>query len=327
MRSTIRLNIEELDRPIEATIQQPKSILTPQEMYNAFRKKHRMLDFIPQNNIDYLIRHHFGENSSILYSYSDSEKIMKIKVENFLRGNVVNWHRNREPDKLRIPAISQHIYQSKKIFRTQIYLNYNFKTDQFEIIDGLHRYLSLNLLFALHSGQESIAEETNWYNSNEDLNWFYNSDLIVHCTFHSIERELEEIRENINCSQPMPMVLQNDRTASDLEKISIINNIATEWQNKYKRNFADSDNDTYLRTIASTNRNKFIKLLASAYDKHSIDVNKINILRQLLNHANEYAKERVLSGIIKCNDKIKQRCQESGCYLFILKNSLLEDII
>jgi hypothetical protein len=317
MQSSIRLNTN--DNTSLKTQEQQQSL----EQYKLFRRLHSRSNFVPEDFINYVIDYHFGEKSQVLYSYKNNEKLIKINIHDLLKVNIVNWFRNREPDLVRIPAISRYIFETRKIFKTIIYLNYNFKNDRFEIIDGLHRILSLELLNKLNLRINNITEETNWF-LYEDMNWFYNNEIILHCCFHSNEEDLEEIRNTINFSQPM---LIQDSGPEDLVKKNIINEIANEWQTRYKKNFSDSCNETYMKSNATTNRTKFIELLSFVYDKYNIDVNRILVLKQLLNEANNKVKEKVLSGEIKSNNKSKQRCCETGCYLFNLKNGQIEDII
>lgn len=314
MQSVIRLEISN-----NTPTQQPNV----SEQYQSFRRSHIRSNFVPENFIDYIIEHHFGESSHTLYSYQNSEKLIKIKVINLLSAPIQNWYRNREPDTVRIPTISRYIYESRKLFRSPIYLNYNFKKDKFEIIDGLHRLLSLELLKKLNDRTIQISEDTLWF-ANGNMDWLYNSELIIHCCFHSTEEDLEEIRNTINYSQPM---LIQDSGPEDLVKKNIINEIANEWQTRYRKNFSDSSNESYMKSNATTNRTKFIELLSFTYDKYNIDVNRVLLLKQILNEANNKIKEKVLSGQLKSNEKSKQRCQETGCYLFHLKNGQIEDII
>ena len=111
------------------------------------------------------------------------------------------------------------------------------------------------------------------------------------------------------------------------EKYQVINQIADNYQLRYKKNFSESDNEIYLKTNGMTNRNKFIELLSILYDKYTINVNRIGILQNHLNVANNKIYIGINELRIKCNDKTKKRCDETGCYLFVYKNNVLENII
>jgi hypothetical protein len=111
------------------------------------------------------------------------------------------------------------------------------------------------------------------------------------------------------------------------EKYQIINKMADEYQIRYKKNFSDSNDDSYLKSNGMTNRNKFIKLLSNLYNKYNIDINRVGILHQHLQTANENIHNKLISGNLKCSQKSKKRCDESGCYLFMYKNDVLEEFI
>lgn len=319
MQSIIRLNIAEqvtqTSPQMQTQTQQTQTRPVANE-YKLFRQRYRQSNFVPEDKINYIIQHHFGVNSGVIYEYSTSDKLLKIKVSDLLSAPIFNWGRNREPDPLRIPKIAKDIFEKRQMFKTLMYLNYNFKTDKFEIIDGLHRYLALNLLKSLNLNSGCTIQETEWYLATIDMNWLYNSELIIYCSFHSTEDDLKDLRENINCSQPMEMVLREDNSSEDLVRINIINTIADEWQKKYRRSFSSGADEGYMKTYGLTNRMKFLVMVSNIYDTYNININHIGLLKQILNDANQRARDLALSGQIRCSEKTKQRCQETGCYLF-----------
>jgi len=126
-----------------------------------------------------------------------------------------------------------------------------------------------------------------------------------------------EIFKTLNKSQSVPELYIKDNA---LEKRQIIEQIANEWQIKYKRHFSSSSNPI----LGNTNRNKFIDLLDKIYDKYKIDSTKINLFKNKLEHANTQISFDIPS---KASVDIRLKCKESGCYLFLFKNDKLEEYI
>jgi|LakMenEpi03Aug12_release.lakeMendotaPanAssembly.Ray.scaffolds.fasta_scaffold18244_5 hypothetical protein len=302
--------------------------------YDEFRNAHRRCDYIPSNKINLAFSHNFP-NSSIICDVNEDIKMCNVKISSLLNADIINWQFNREPDVVRIPKISRYIYESRTRLQTIFYLNYNFKCDKFEIIDGTHRYCALKMLKSLHDEGGIIIEEllrnddghhvAHWFNCEENIDWLLNSYVIVQINFKSTKNELIILRNDINHSQPMPVEIQE--ILQDVEKNGIINQIANEYIHRYKKSFADSNNETYLRSNRRTNRDNFVVLLSKIYDKYNININRVGTLQQKLKDANDKIRNKLLENNIKCNETIKTRCRDNGCYLFLYKNCELEELI
>lgn len=304
--------------------------------YISFRNIYKLNDYVPTRFIKNIISHHFPTDASVMHEYTDTTKLLKIKICDLFPNKIENWKQNREPDYVRIPAIAKNIYQTKtNPIKTMFYMNYNLKTDKFELIDGCHRFKALEMLLSLNENQGRITDpklknENNddiaeWF-TNHDIDWLLNEYVIIYICFSSSMNDLEMLRENINLSQPM-------RYNAYGEKYQVINQIADNYQLKYKKNFSESDNETYLKSNGMTNRNKFIELLNTVYDKYICELenvaihNRYGIIQQYLIVANENIYYDIIETRIKCNEKTRKRCDETGCYLFVCKNNVLENII
>jgi hypothetical protein len=191
------------------------------------------------------------------------------------------------------------------------------------------------MLKSLHDEGGIIIEEllrnddghhvAHWFNCEENIDWLLNSYVIVQINFKSTKNELIILRNDINHSQPMPVEIQE--ILQDVEKNGIINQIANEYIHRYKKSFADSNNETYLRSNRRTNRDNFVVLLSKIYDKYNININRVGTLQQKLKDANDKIRNKLLENNIKCNETIKTRCRDNGCYLFLYKNCELEELI
>ena len=308
--------------------------LSIEEKYKQFKNTYKRNDYIPINYIDLVISHHFP-NSSMIHNINEGIKLCNIKILDLLNAHIINWECNREPDKIRIPEIARYIYESKTRIQTMFYLNYNFKQDRFEIIDGTHRYNALKMIKTLNDENGIIIDErlrgengenvTTWFNPSEDIDWLLNINVIVQINFTSTKNELIILRNDINNSQPMPIEIRENY--QDVEKNGIVNRIVDEYSHRYKKCFGSSNGDTYLRNNRKTSRDKFVILLSKLYDKYNININRIGTLQQKLEIANDKIRIELLENKIKCNEAIKNRCRETGCYLFLYKDEDLLKII
>lgn len=301
--------------------------------YNEFRNAYKRHEYIPSDKINVAFSYNF-QHSSIICSANENIKICNIKLSSLLNAHVINWEYNRDPDVVRIPEIAKYIYESKARIQTMFYLNYNFKHDRFEIIDGIHRYCALKMLKSLYDEDGLIIDDrlrnengdniTSWFNPGENIDWLLNSEVIVQINFKSTYNELIILRDDINHSQPMPILV---RPSLDIEKNGIINRIADDYIHKYKKCFGTSSDETYLRNNRKTSRDKFIVLLSKMYDKYNINAERIGTLQQRLEIANDKIRSELLENKIKCNETIKNRCRETRCYLFLYKDCDLEELI
>lgn len=311
--------------------QQPQQ---PQQTYDEFRNIYRRDNYIPSTHIGIVFSHNFP-NSTIIHDINEDIKLCNVKILDLLNTHVINWEFNREPDEVRVPEIARHIYESRKQINTHFYLNYNFKYDRFEIIDGTHRYWALKMLKSLNDENGIIIDErlrnsdgenkTTWFNSTENIDWLLNSFVIIQINFKSTKNELIALRDDINHSQPMPIEIREN--LQDIEKNGIVNKIADEYINRYKQWFAKSNDDTYLRNNRKTNRDKFVVLISKIYDKYKININRVGTLQQRLEMANNKIRIELQENKIKCKQSIKNKCYETGCYLFLYRHDKLEEFI
>ena len=307
-----------------------------QDNYDEFRNANRRNDYVPINKIEYVFSHHFPY-SSMIHDINRDIKLCSIKISDLLNTHIINWQFNREPDVVRIPEIAKYIYESRTRIQTMFYINYNFKQDRFELIDGVHRYRALKMIKSLSEENGIIIDDrlrgedgetvATWFNPNESIDWLLNGYVIVQINFISTEDELITLRDDINNSQPMPIEIR--KNSQDIEKNGIVNKIADEYMSKYKKCFAKktSTTDKYLRDYRITNRDKFIILLSTLYDKYNINTERIGTLKNRLEIANNKIKIELQENKIKCKDEVKTRCRQSECYLFLYRDDELLEII
>jgi hypothetical protein len=305
--------------------QQTQQQQTQLQKYNEFRNTYKINDCIPVNHINTVILHHFPNDSNIIYDYNITTKLIKIKIIDILNANICNWEFNREPDIDRIPLIAQNIYETRLI-KTILCFNYEFKNDKFEIIDGSHRYEALKLLYSFKT---NINDRINWF-INEDIDWLLNEYILVQIYFESNIEQLIELRNNINHSKPMPV--EYEKLLNDREKNNIIKQIYIEYHNRYKKCFGNGK-DENMRNSKKMDRDRFYVILSKVYDKYNININRVGLLQNKLNIANQKIKDKLSNGeftrgLHKCNNKsILKRCEDTKCYLFLYDDDYLAEFI
>jgi hypothetical protein len=304
-------------------IEEPTPTLYPQ--YEKLRLSYKDNDNIPINMIYETIKYFFTEESKIIHYYSHTILLLNVKIGRLLEVPIVNWCQNREPDLIRIPDIASYIYNKRKPIDTIMYLSFNNKKQNFNVIDGIHRFSALKYIKEQNNRPLDLLD-TQEYGSNGDALWFYNTEIIVNIRFNACIGDLVDLRDSLNQSQPMPTVLLNDNNAEQQSRNIVLHSIADEWQKKYKKIFSSSNDSTYLQSIGSTNRNKFIELLGILYDKYNIDISRIQLLRNILEEANQKMEQLYTDKKIG-SLKAREKCKVTGCYLFLYKIDKLEDII
>ena len=283
--------------------------------YTVCREPYKHSEFIPTSLIHMTLSHHFPSAESLHY-FTDNHQICKIKIRDLLGTIVKNWDHNRPPDMSRCPDIARYMYNSKKQIDTMIYLTYTNNKECFEVLDGIHRLTALKIIHTENSRPLELLCPGE-FGSNNDADWLYNQYIIVNIRFNAHKGELIELFETLNKCQIVPDLYIKD---TNKEKRIIIDNIVTDWQEKYKIHFVSTANPI----CGNTNRNKFVELLDKVYYKYELDETGEPKLRQLLEEANNKIAEAIPS---KATITIRLKCKESGCFLFLLKNDKLEKLI
>jgi hypothetical protein len=273
--------------------------------------------FLPNNIINQILYYYFP-NHTVIHSYDITHIIIKVNILDFLNTQVTNCKYNRPPDLLRCREIAHYTCTNKnKPLDTMFYLCYDNEEKSLLVLDGIHRYTALKILqeeinkpLDLLTGNES---EFNIHLQNE---WFNNKDVLLNIRFNQTEEQQVDVFRTINKAQPVPFMYTRNTTE---EKRTIIEEIANEWSSKYPNHFSGSQNPN----IGNTNRDKFIDLLDKIYIKKRINDAKLDEFRNMLQEVNNVISLNIPK---KVPEKTRERCFRSGCYLFLHKNDVLEEM-
>jgi hypothetical protein len=189
---------------------------------------------------------------------------------------------------------------------TMLYLNFNNLEQTFDIIDGVHRYTALKLIKEQNSKQLDLICEGEFGN-NHDAKWLYESYIIVNIKFNSLEGDIIELFKSLNKSSPIPELYIRDVSKY---KRNVIEGVVKNFQFKYNSHFTASNKPTK----PNINRDRFIDLLEIVFDKYKISEENSLSLENILENFNTQIAFDIPT---KLPQNIKNKCLNSGCWLFI----------
>jgi hypothetical protein len=158
--------------------------------------------------------------------------------------------------------------------------------------------------------------------------FFYNKKsalkigVALNMRINATDGELIELFKNLNKTIPVPELYIRD---TNKDKKDIIENVVNKWNIKYKSHFSSKDKPNK----PNVNRDRFIDLLDSIYEKYQISEENKNVLEQKLDQLNNKILYELndLPKRKRLSPKILEKCNETGCYLFIYEiNTILERI-
>lgn len=250
----------------------------------------------------------------ILHKYTTNHILIKCKIIDFLNLKITNWEFNRPPDTIRANAIAKYVYTKKPELDWLFYAIYDNKEGCLNIIDGIHRYTALTIINK-ENHKEIDLLDLNIYGYNGNAKWLYETYILISLRFNTTIGEQIDLFQTLNKSNPVPDLYINN---NDESKRIIIEEIVNTWMVKFINHFSHNAKSN----IPNTNRDRFIELLDILYNKYKIDKTNINILYDKLYEMNEHIKKNIP---IKISQNAIEKCNKSGCYLFLYKNDILED--
>lgn len=232
-------------------------------------------------------------NFTIIHTYNNYHCIIKCTIADFLTAPVQNWKHNRPADSARCREIADTICRRRQCVDWMFYASV-LDTGTICILDGIHRYTALKL----------IAQS-----QTSNMDWLYDQYILISLRYKMSAGEEIDLFQQINNSNPVPSLYYNND--SEVKK-RIIQDLMTVWMSRYKTHFSTSTRPQ----APNTNRDKFVELLDSLYEKHRIcEANKEDLalaLEDLNRHLCENVPKRVSANALA-------KCRETGCYLFLIK--------
>lgn len=277
--------------------------------FDTLYAPYRGCEFVPPALVPIILSHHFP-SSVVLHDFASnhSHLLIKINMQEFLRGPCKKWAYNRPPDLARCPDIARGIFNAKKPVDSLFYISYNNLTKTFDILDGIHRYTALQIIKKENELPLNFLDASD-FGSHNDASWLWTSDVLINIRFNAPLGELIENFQKLNRSNPVPdlYILDNSQT-----KRTIIENITSEYYARYKSHFSSSPNPN----IPNINREQFIDMVDKLYEKYKITEETAHKLEELLEGLNGYIQNNLPR---KISEKALDKCKETGCYLFLYR--------
>jgi len=263
---------------------------------------YRESDYISAHHIPSLLQTAFP-SCVILHSYSVQHLIIKVSIMDLLHAPITNWQYNRPADITRSMDIARFIYHTKKPVDTMVYLSLNHKTKAFDVIDGIHRYTALKQI-------KEQTSEIDFITPNEfggDLKWLYDSYIVLNVRINATDGELIELFQSLNKSNPVPELYMRDVKK---DKKECIERVCQLWQSQYKLHFSPKNKPNR----PNINRDRFTDVLDAVYDNYHITDETKDRLEQLLDNMNNHISQNIPA---KLSKTIREKCELTGCWLFI----------
>ena len=247
----------------------------------------------------------------IIHTYNTSHFLCKCTISDFLESDLTNWEYNRPPDPIRCKEIAKYIYKTRSEMDGLFYIIFDTEKKSLKIIDGIHRFTALHIV-----RQENSNSGTHF---EGDASWFYKKYVLISLRCNPTMGETVDLFQSLNKSNPIPeLYMENHNMNRD--KREIIEEIVREWTSKYKSHFSAN----HKPHIPNINRDRFIEMVDHIYTKYQITRETKHLLIKRLNDANNHIRINIPK---KTSDAAFTKCGETGCFLFLLRKEILEELI
>jgi len=255
-------------------------------------------EYLRESDIPAQLRRAFPSHT-LLHTYHTTHVVIKASLTDFLEAPIQNWEYNRPPDMARCHDIA--VYHRVKPVETLFYLAYQPKKSVYAVLDGIHRYTALKII---HPYLDLITPAESY-------------PVLLNIRFNAFDEELMGFFKSINKANPVPDLYLRDAAKDKREAIEAL---TTHWMTTYKAHFS-----TATRPIRpNANRDRFMELLGSIWDAHRLAQETAPRLSNLLDAMNERVRDEVLADAEEYSEKMRQKCEATGCWLFMYGMERLE---
>ena len=253
-----------------------------------------------------------------IHKYNNEHFIFKCKIIDLIKGPFVNWEYNRPADLNRAFEIAKYAYKVNNKQSDLDWILYTFycnEDEKIKIYDGIHRFAALSLIY--EENKKTIDLQTkNYFGSNGDAKWIYDKYILICIRLNATFGEISDSFQSLNKSHPVPELYITNK---DSDKKQIIEKVANEWTQKYKIHFSTNCKPN----VPNINVSLFIDILDKIYKKYKITKMNEHLLNEYLYQMNERIKMNIPK---KVSAAALKKCNDSGCYLFLYKKDVLEDM-
>jgi len=265
-----------------------------------------------------LLEHINIPSIEIIHTYNENNIIVKCKISDLLAAaslkKVVNWKYNRPPDTIRCNEIADSIYNKKQELDWLLYMVY--EKDTLHIIDGMHRFHSLQIIKRENSKGVDLLTPNN-YGANNDAEWLYEKYILISIRLNMTNGQTIDLFQSLNKSNPVPELYMFD---TDQQKRVVIEENVTEWIKRFGTHFTSSKSPN----IPNMNRDRFIEILDFVYTKYNLNNSNSYLLSDKLYELNANLKNNPPK---KMSENSLEKCVKTGCFLFLLRRDKLQEQI
>ncbi len=260
----------------------------------------------------------------IIHFYNKDHVIFKCTISDLLNAASIkkleNWKYNRPPDFIRCNEISESIYNKQQEIDWLLYIvcetDDKNKKDILQIIDGIHRFHSLQIIKRENNKPIDHLTPT-IFGSNNDAEWLYKKYIMASLRLNMTTGQSMDLFKSLNNSNPVPELYMVD---TDHQKRTIIEFNVNEWVTKFKSHFTASNNPN----IPNMNRDRFIEILDFVYIKYNLNNSTGHLLTEKLYALNAFLGKNHPK---KISDNAIEKCIKTGCYIFLLRREQLQERI
>jgi hypothetical protein len=278
----------------------------------------------------------FIPSGQAVIKYTENHILITTNVRTLLTMPIANWKRNRPPDIERCKEIARDISKNRPMLDSLFYFHFvnggldlsgNAIEPRFECLDGIHRYTALSLLHKEYSQPPDLLEfdEDVEMGKVGNIDWLYGRSVLLNIRSNCTEEVLTEIFRNINNCVPVPLTYLEEY---DERKRKCAETITFDWQSKYRSHFVVEKNTQFKPHRPNTTYPRVVNLVSDIYellrDREAEDCDLTSSINALLETANVYIQNHLTMGV---SPKILEKCQKTGCYLFLCKSDEILQII
>ena len=284
-----------------------EKVETLESLLAPFQQK----ETIPTDIISSVLRASFPHHI-LAHAYSAQHQIIKMTIHDLIQGNyITNWVHNRPPDQERCEDIAKYIDASKKPVDTMMYVCLNHKKQKYDMIDGIHRYTALSILFEQSKHVDLITNEYG------DLSQLMNSMILLNVRMNATEGEKTDLFLSLNKSNPVSeLYLRNPAK----EKQDCIEEIVKSWQTEYKSHFSSTNKPNR----PNTNRDRFMDILSEVYDRLKLTQETTAKLGETIHRVNQMISHNIPK---QTSTEMQKKCKETGCWIFLYSDDALMNLL
>lgn len=247
---------------------------------------------------------------SVVHEYNPSHFFCKCTVSDivFIQSSISRWEHNRPPDTIRYRELAEKVFYNKTTLDTFILYVALDDSNQLKIVDGMHRFSALKEITQNQCSPELLS-----------------NSIMLSIRLYPSKGELVDWFQNLNNIIPVPELYIHDHSK---QKREMIEEIVKEWTTRYSSHFTKGGYFTKAAQRAyrrpNMNVDTFRDVLSELYEKQTPDTvtefsSRLMQLNEILKNQ-EHWKNKTISATML------EKCNKTGCFLFLYKPDILIDL-